>query len=156
MDVRQLRSFVTLAHHRHFTRAAAQPHIAQPALSQQIQQLERELGVLLVQRTRRRIELTAPGEVLLARAERILAEMERVQTDMAEFAGVRRGRIVLGVLQSLSGYWLSDVLTRFTRATLASRSSCRRMAPSNLWGCSPEGASTSPSCTSPGTALPLP
>lgn len=113
MDIRQLRSFVTIAHHRHFTRAAAQLHIAQPALSQQVRQLEQELGVLLLQRTRRRVELTAPGEVLLARAERILAEMERAQTDMAEFAGLRRGRVVLGVLQSLSGYWLSGVLTRF-------------------------------------------
>lgn len=113
MESRQLRSFVTLAQHRHFTRAAAQLHIAQPALSQQIQQLERELGVRLFHRTRRRVEVTAPGEVLLARATHILAEMERAQTEMAEFAGLRRGRILLGALQSLSGYWLSGVLTRF-------------------------------------------
>lgn len=113
MDIRQLRSFVTLAQRRQFTRAAAHLHTAQPALSQQIQQLEQELGVRLLQRTHRRVELTAPGEVLLARAERILAEMERAQTEMAEFAGLRRGRVLLGVLQSLSGYWLSGVLTRF-------------------------------------------
>jgi len=113
MDIRQLRYFVALARERHFTRAAALLQIAQPALSQQIQALERELGVVLLNRTRRRVELTAAGEALLARAERILAELEHTQAEMAEFAGLRRGRVLLGALQSLSGYWLSGVLTRF-------------------------------------------
>jgi LysR family transcriptional activator of glutamate synthase operon len=113
MDIRQLRYFAVLARQRHFTRAAALLQIAQPALSQQIQTLERELGVVLLNRTRRRVELTAAGEALLARAERILAELEHTQAEMAEFAGLRRGRVLLGALQSLSGYWLSDVLARF-------------------------------------------
>jgi DNA-binding transcriptional LysR family regulator len=113
VDIRQLRYFVTLAHMRHFTRAAAQLQIAQPALSQQIRQLERELGVMLVRREHRQVELTAPGEALLAHAERILTEMEHARAEMAEFAGLRRGRVLLGALQSVSGYWLCGVLARF-------------------------------------------
>lgn len=113
MDVRQLRYFVVLAHQRHFTRAAALLHIAQPALSQQVRALERELGVTLLNRTRRRVELTGAGEALLARAERLLAELEHAEAEMAEFAGLRRGRVVLGALQSLSGYWLAGVLACF-------------------------------------------
>ncbi len=113
MDIRQLRYFVALAQQRHFTRAAALLQIAQPALSQQIQALERELGIVLLNRTRQRVELTAAGEALLARAERILAELEHTLAEMAEFAGLRRGRVLLGALQSLSGYWLSGVLARF-------------------------------------------
>jgi DNA-binding transcriptional LysR family regulator len=113
VELRQLRYFVVLARERHFTRAAALLQIAQPALSQQIQALEREQGVVLLNRTRRRVELTAAGEALLVRAERILAETEHAEAEMAEFAGLRRGRVLLGALQSLSGYWLAGVLARF-------------------------------------------
>jgi len=112
MDVRQLRYFAVLARELHFTRAAAELHIAQPALSQQIAQLERELGVLLFDRTRHRVRLTPAGEALLARAERIVTEVERAQGEMHAFAGVVRGRVVVGTLASIAAFRLPAILAR--------------------------------------------
>ena len=65
MELRQLEYFVAVARHRHFTRAAADVSVAQPALSQQIRKLEAELGTDLFRRTTRRVELTDAGELLL-------------------------------------------------------------------------------------------
>jgi DNA-binding transcriptional LysR family regulator len=77
MELRQLRYFVTLAEELHFGRAAAREHIVQSALSQQVQRLERTLGVLLVSRTTRHIELTPAGIRFLAEARQILTQVER-------------------------------------------------------------------------------
>ena len=63
MELRQLRYFVTLAEELHFGRAAAREHIVQSALSQQLQRLERELGVLLLERTTHHVQLSAAGRL---------------------------------------------------------------------------------------------
>jgi DNA-binding transcriptional LysR family regulator len=77
MELRQLRYFVTLAEELHFGRAATHEHIVQSALSQQIQRLERELGVLLLERSTHHVALTVPGAAFLVEARRILAEVDR-------------------------------------------------------------------------------
>ena len=85
MELRHLRYFVTVAEELHFGRAAAKLFIAQPPLSQQIQQLERELGVPLLARTSRRVQLTPAGEAFLTEARQIL-ESVRVAADTAKRA----------------------------------------------------------------------
>jgi LysR family transcriptional activator of glutamate synthase operon len=113
MDVAQLRYLVALADELHFTRAAAREHIAQPALSQQIRRLEDEVGLALVERTTRRVALTDAGELLVARARRILAELEAARAELQAVRGVRSGRVLVGALHTMGPVDLALVLAEF-------------------------------------------
>ena len=77
MEFRQLQFFVTLAEELHFGRAAAREHIAQSALSQQIQRLERELGVTLLERSTHHVALTPSGAAFLTEARQTLVSAQR-------------------------------------------------------------------------------
>ena len=77
MELRQLRYFITLAEELHFGRAAVREHIVQSALSQQLQRLERDLGVVLIERTTHHVQLTASGNAFLVDARQILAQVDR-------------------------------------------------------------------------------
>jgi DNA-binding transcriptional LysR family regulator len=90
VDVRQLRYFIAVAEELHFGRAAARLHVAQPALSQQIAGLERELGVQLLERTNRRVLLTDAGDRLLAEARAVVARFDAAVTTMTR---VRDGEL---------------------------------------------------------------
>ncbi|GAY08081.1 LysR substrate-binding domain-containing protein [Pseudonocardia sp. N23] len=108
MELRHLRSFVVLAEERHFGRAAARLHIAQPALSQQLRQLEREVGAALMDRSTRRVELTEAGRLLQQRAGEIVASVDRTSTDLALMAAGRAGLVRVGFV----GTATYDVLPR--------------------------------------------
>jgi LysR family transcriptional regulator, transcription activator of glutamate synthase operon len=113
MELRQLRYLVAIADEGSFTRAAARSHVAQPALSQQIRRLEREVGVTLVDRTTRRVRLTAPGIRLVERARRALAEVDAGLAELDEVAAVRGGRVAIGAMQTLGPFDLSRLLADF-------------------------------------------
>ena len=97
MELRQLEYFAAVARHRHFTRAAEAIYVTQSAISQQIGRLERELGVALLRRTSRGVELTPAGEDLLRRAEAILASVAEARATMDAHAGVARGVVRVAV-----------------------------------------------------------
>jgi LysR family transcriptional regulator, transcription activator of glutamate synthase operon len=113
MNLRQLRYLVALADERHFTRAAAREHVAQPALSQQIRSLEAELGTALVERTTRKVAMTQAGELLVARARRALAELDAARAELQALAGVQAGRLSVGALHTMGPVDLSLLLATF-------------------------------------------
>ncbi|WP_223281359.1 LysR family transcriptional regulator [Streptomyces antnestii] len=115
VELRQIRYFLALAEECHFGRAAARLHVAQPALSQQIKQLERELGISLFHRSTRHVELTEAGRDLTGYARTLLAEAERARVRMAELATGHAGRVSVGFI----GTATYDVLPRVARTVQA-------------------------------------
>jgi DNA-binding transcriptional LysR family regulator len=115
ISARQLEYFRAVARELNFTRAAASLHIAQPALSQQIRKLERQLGLALFERDNHRVEITPAGTALLDHATRILTDLESVEEEMLGWSTGTRGRIRLGAAQGLA-VQLAQLLARFCRA----------------------------------------
>jgi DNA-binding transcriptional LysR family regulator len=113
VELHQLRYFVAVARTRHFTRAAATVHVAQPSLSKQIQTLETELGTPLFNRARGNITLTPAGETLLPIAQRIISDLDNAQMRVQELVGLKGGRLRLGATPSVSTIIVPDVLRRF-------------------------------------------
>jgi DNA-binding transcriptional LysR family regulator len=91
MELRQLQYFAAVARHKHFTRAAEELYVTQPALSQQVRRLEAELGLALLRRTSKGVELTPAGEDLLVHAEAVLAEIAKARAEMDRHTGAARG-----------------------------------------------------------------
>jgi DNA-binding transcriptional LysR family regulator len=96
MELRHLRYFVAVAEELHFGRAAERLYVAQPAVSDQIRKLEAELGVLLLNRTRRTVSLTDAGAALLAEARRVLRQVEAARLALQEVREGSAGRLRVG------------------------------------------------------------
>ena len=114
MELRHLRYFVAVAEEMHFGRAAERLHIAQPPLSRQIKDLEREIGTPLFERVPRGVELTPAGQAFLPEARLTLAQAERAQRTAQRAALGETGRLRVGFVEAAthSGV-LPDVLGFF-------------------------------------------
>jgi DNA-binding transcriptional LysR family regulator len=117
MELRHLRYFVAVAEQRHFGRAAERLHMAQPPLSQQIRQLESELGVTLLTRTTRRVDLTPAGAAYLDHARAILAAVDEAGELANRIAAGRTGRLMVGCVGSAT-YSLLPALAKALRSEL--------------------------------------
>lgn len=100
MELRHLRYFVAVAEELHFGRAATRLLIVQPSLSQQIRQLEDELGFPLLRRTKRSVELTDAGKVFLTEARNVLAQVQEAKRAAQRAYRGEIGRLVIGYISS--------------------------------------------------------
>jgi DNA-binding transcriptional LysR family regulator len=112
LDLRRVRYFIVVARERNFTRAAERLHIAQPALSRQVRQLEDELGVELLHRTTHSVELTEAGRELLERGSRVIDDVDALWRTMRGFGSGALGSVVVAYGTS-AGY---DTAPRLLRA----------------------------------------
>lgn len=117
VELRHLRYFVVVAEERHFGRAAARLHMAQPPLSQAIRRLEDELGAELLRRTTRRVELTDAGRSYLQRARRILTEVDEAGDEARRVAMGSVGHLTIGCVGSVT-YSVLPALARRLAAEL--------------------------------------
>jgi DNA-binding transcriptional LysR family regulator len=114
MDLRQIAYVEAVARNANFTRAAAELHVAQPALSVAIRRVEAELGVRLFDRTSRRVSLTPAGTAFLHRAARVSREVDALAHEMREYAGGIRGRLRLS-----AWYHVEPDIVEFMREFIA-------------------------------------
>src|SRR5215212_9921497 len=124
LDPRLLRPFVVLAEELHFGRAAQRLHVTQPALSQQVKRLERQLGVELFTRTRVSVGLTEAGDAVLDPARAAVAAAEEAEVMAAELAGAERGRLRIGISpgsHELARRALAQLRERRPRLTLEAK-----------------------------------
>jgi DNA-binding transcriptional LysR family regulator len=115
MELRHLRYFVAVAEELHFNRAAARLGVAQPPLSRQIQDLEREVGARLLERTKRSVALTAAGRAFLERARRALEQAELAVHAARRAAAGQSGSLSIGFVGSATYGHLPEILRRFRR-----------------------------------------
>ncbi|MEU5915487.1 LysR family transcriptional regulator [Streptomyces sp. NPDC047141] len=104
MELRQLRYFVSVVDEGGFTRAATRLHLAQPGLSAQIRQLERELGQPLLDRSGRSVTPTEVGRAVLPFARAALAAADAVRETVDAYTGLLRGRVTLGLVSGATGH----------------------------------------------------
>jgi DNA-binding transcriptional LysR family regulator len=115
MELRHLHYFAVVAEELHFGRAAARLQMTQPPLSQQIQQLEEELGVTLFQRTKRRVELTKAGEVFLAEIKQALVQINQAVENTQRAQRGEFGRLSVGFVGSAMYEVLPPIIREYRK-----------------------------------------
>jgi DNA-binding transcriptional LysR family regulator len=129
MELRQLRYFVAVADNLHFTRAAAQLHVAQPALSQQIRRLELEIGATLLERTNRRVRLTPAGEAFRTRARLALEQAAKAASDAQRMERGEAGSVSIGFVSAALAGVLPALLCSFRQDVPAAQVDLRELEP---------------------------
>ncbi len=116
MDVRRLRLFLAVVEEGGFTAAATAVHVAQPAVSLAVRELEQELGAPLLVRSRQGVALTAAGEALVGPARQALRDLDTAAAAVAAVTGLVAGRLDLATLPTLAADPVADLVGRFRRA----------------------------------------
>ena len=110
MNLRDLRYLVAVAEHRHFGRAAEACFVSQPTLSTQLKKLEETLGVVLLERSNRRVMLTPEGEQIVQQTQRILIEVNSLMALSEQLRDPMGGDLRVGIIPTMAPYVLPKVL----------------------------------------------
>ena len=113
MTLDQLHIFLAVAEHLHFTRAAEELYITQPAVSAAIQNLEQEYGIKLFHRIGRHVEIAQAGKLLQLEAEKILNQVTLTERGLRELNNLQRGELKLGSSLTIGNYWLPSKISEF-------------------------------------------
>jgi DNA-binding transcriptional LysR family regulator len=116
VDITALRYFVEVARKEGFTRASESLHVTQPAISKMVKALEEELGTPLLERERRRVRLTDAGRIVFERAQGVLDALRLIEEEVVEHAGLRRGRLRIGIPPIVGVVFFPTLLAAFHRA----------------------------------------
>lgn len=115
MDIRQLQYFVEVAKQKSFTKAANTLHVSQPSISKMMKALEEELGVVLLDRTERKMELTDAGELVYDHATKVLTLMDSLSSSIGEVRNMERGRVKMGMMPTVGSFLLPNVIALFKK-----------------------------------------
>jgi DNA-binding transcriptional LysR family regulator len=116
VNLKLMHTFLLVAEHSSFCRAAEASNRSQSAVSMQIRQLELQLGVSLFHRTTRRVQLTREGELLLVCARRAVAEMQTGLRQIKDAVDIQRGRLTIACEPTLAATRLPDILAAFQKS----------------------------------------
>ncbi|KQL44978.1 LysR family transcriptional regulator [Brevibacillus choshinensis] len=116
MDIRQLQYFVEVAKQKSFTKAANTLHVSQPSISKMMKALEEELGVVLLDRTERKMELTDAGELVYDHATKVLQLMDSLSSSIGEVRNMERGRVKMGMMPTVGSFLLPNVIALFKKS----------------------------------------
>lgn len=116
MDIRHLEYFTEVARHRSFTKAAQVLHITQPTISKMVKTLEDELGVTLICRSAKQIELTDAGQAVFSQAQQVLASFQNLTSELADVMNIKKGHIRIGLPPIASSSIFPRVIGEFSKA----------------------------------------
>ncbi|MGM0877328.1 MAG: LysR family transcriptional regulator [Bacillota bacterium] len=115
MDIRKLAYFLAIAEEGNITKAAERLHIAQPPLSHQLKLLEEELGIILLDRNTRKIQITDAGRLLQNRAKQIIELVDRTRKELKDLKEGLQGTLSIGTISSVGEMLLPDKIQNFHR-----------------------------------------
>ncbi|MBO6203736.1 MAG: LysR family transcriptional regulator [Selenomonas sp.] len=113
MEFRQLEYFCTISHLKNFTRTAETLHVSQPSVTKAIKALEAELGLMLIDRSQKKVSLTPEGQAFLLHAQKIMSAASAAKKDMARYHAGSRGKVQFGLPPMVEAYLFPDLFTQF-------------------------------------------
>jgi DNA-binding transcriptional LysR family regulator len=113
VDILHLTYFLEVVRHKSFTKASQTLHVSQPSISKVVKTLENELGVILLERSGREIELTDAGKAVFQRAQRVVFEFQDMTTELGDVIGLRRGEITIGLPPMVGSRFFPKVIGKF-------------------------------------------
>lgn len=133
MNIRDLEYLVALAEHRHFRRAADSCHVSQPTLSGQIRKLEDELGVMLLERTSRKVLFTQAGLLLVDQARTVLREVKVLKEMASQQGETMSGPLHIGLIPTVTHTCCRILFLCCIRRSLNSKCTCMKRKPISCW-----------------------